>query len=329
MAASTKIRFYDEEKLKQVNPKTLKLWDRYKIDMELRELSPKTQDSYYSDLTQWWIYNLDNLDNRCVDELDENDLTEFFYFCKKNGNNSRRMRRRMASISAFYKFLRKKKLIIDNPMEYIDRPTKDTDVVVQTFLTKEQVEDMRVKLAEQIELANTPFSKHYWLTIRVYAFFSLSTMARVNAVSSVMWDKIDFDNRIVADIVEKEGYIVDLYFSDEVRGYLQELRQYRVDNKIEDNGFVFISWREKTNATNMTNSALNLWCKKIGSLIGVPTLHPHDFRHSGATLLKNSGMDLEDISKLLNHKGTDVTHKYYIKQDKKLIQSAKDRFEEF
>ena len=61
----------------------------------------------------------------------------------------------------------------------------------------------------------------------------------------------------------------------------------------------------------------------------MPTLHPHDFRHSGATLLKNSGMDLEDVSKLLNHKGTDVTSKYYIKEDKKLIQSAKDRFEAF
>jgi integrase len=50
-------------------------------------------------------------------------------------------------------------------------------------------------------------------------------------------------------------------------------------------------------------------------MIGIHTLHPHDFRHSGATLLKNMGMDLEDISKLLNHKGLDVTQKHYIKVD--------------
>lgn len=57
------------------------------------------------------------------------------------------------------------------------------------------------------------------------------------------------------------------------------------------------------------------------------TLHPHDFRHSGATLLKNAGMSLEDVSSLLNHAGTDVTNKYYIKKDTTKIQSAKDRFE--
>lgn len=69
------------------------------------------------------------------------------------------------------------------------------------------------------------------------------------------------------------------------------------------------------------------WCKKIGEMIDEPTLHPHDFRHSGATLLKNAGMSLEDVSSLLNHAGTDVTNKYYIKKDTTKIQSAKDRFE--
>ena len=34
--------------------------------------------------------------------ITEDDLTEFFYYCKTEGNNSRRMKRRMPSISAFY-----------------------------------------------------------------------------------------------------------------------------------------------------------------------------------------------------------------------------------
>jgi integrase/recombinase XerC len=62
-------------------------------------------------------------------------------------------------------------------------------------------------------------------------------------------------------------------------------------------------------------------------LIGIPELHPHDFRHTGATLLKNRGMALEDISTLLNHKSADVTNKFYIKADKKAISQNKDKFE--
>ena len=62
-------------------------------------------------------------------------------------------------------------------------------------------------------------------------------------------------------------------------------------------------------------------------MIGEPTLHPHDFRHSGATLLKNAGMSLEDVSSLLNHMGTDVTKKFYIKEDKSKLSAEKDKFE--
>lgn len=189
---SPKLHFYDEQKIQSINPTTLKLWNKYKIDMELRELSPKTQASYYNDLLHWWIYVYDNQGNQSVTDLDEDDLTEFFYFCKKGGNNSRRMKRRMASISSFYKFLRKKKLIQENPMEFIDRPTKDTDVIVQTFLTKEQVELMRERLTAKIEEAVSPHQKHAWMTIRAYAFFSLSTMGRVTAVSNTTWGQIDF-----------------------------------------------------------------------------------------------------------------------------------------
>lgn len=61
-------------------------------------------------------------------------------------------------------------------------------------------------------------------------------------------------------------------------------------------------------------------------MIGVPTLHPHDFRHSGATLLKNAGMSLEDVSVLLNHESTDTTKKFYIKQDIRRISSVKNRY---
>ena len=312
---SKRIVLHNEEKLKQINPETQKLMQKYKIDMSLRDLSPKSIYSYEKDLNQWFIYILDYQFNQCVTELSDDDITEFLYFCKQEGNNVERMKRRMAAISAFYKFLRKKKLIKENPTEFMDRPKKGMPVTVQTYLTPEQVDLMRTKLTEYGDLQ-----------LKTYAMFSLSTMARVNAIANLKWEQIDFEARECRDVLEKEGYIVELSFSNEVKELLLALKKEREDKGINDYGWVFYS-RYNNETKPISNGTLLEWCKKIGNMIGVPTLHCHDFRHSGATLLKNMGMSLEDISELLHHSGTDVTSKFYIKKDTSKIKALKDKFE--
>lgn len=298
-----------------INAETVKLFKKYKMDMEIRELSPKTIYNYETDLYQWFTYVYENQGNQSVIELDEEDITEFIYFCKQEGNNSRRIKRRMSSISAFYKYLRKKKLISENPMEFIDRPKKDVDVVVQTFLTEEQVALMKEKLQEYVDNGGM-------LELQVYALFSLSTMARVNAVANIRWEQIDFENRVCSDVLEKEGKIVNLYFNKEVSKLLQNLKKKREKEEINDGGYVFYS----SNGGSISTTTLSDWAKKVGNMIDVPTLHPHDFRHSGSQLLKLQGMPIEMISELLNHSGLDVTKKFYLRQDKKKLQEAKDKF---
>ena len=312
---SKRIQFHDADKISRINPENLKLLQKYNIDMSLRDLSPKTIYAYHNDLEHWLIYILDNQFNQKVTELTDDDITEFLYYCKQQGNNVERMKRRMASISAFYKFLRKKRLILENPMEFMDRPKKGLPITVQTFLTKEQVELMEQKLTDNGNLQ-----------LITYALFSLSTMARVNAIANIRWDQIDFDERIVKDVLEKEGKIVDLFFSEKVKRLLLALKIDRSNRHINDFGWVFFSGRN-TAEQPISVGTLNEWCKTIGKMIGVETLHPHDFRHSGATLLKNAGMQLEDVSALLNHAGTDVTKKFYIKEDRSRISKLKDQFD--
>lgn len=323
---SKKIKLKDAEKLSKVNSETLKLWQKYKIDMSIRELSEKTIAGYQNDLESWWIFIFDNQGNKSVTELTEDDITEFIYFCKTQGNNSRRIKRRMSSISAFYKFLAKKRLIAENPTLYIDRPKKDTDVLTQTFLSQEQVDNMKSVLADNVEKAVGIVNKHRAMQWRVYALFSLSTMARINAVHNTRWEQIDYENRTVNNVIEKEGYVVTLYFSKEVSELLQNLKKFREENGIDDNGYVFVSMVNGKYDICSTGT-LTDWCHNIGVMIGVPALHAHDFRHSGATLLKNKGMALEDVSTLLNHSGTDVTRKFYIRADAKKITENKDKFE--
>ena len=318
---SKRVILFDSSKLDKINEQTKSFLKKYKMDMELRELSDNSIYQYMADLNQWLIYVYDNQGNQSVADLEEDDLTEFFYYCKTEGNNSRRMKRRMSSISAFYKFLRKKKLIQESPMEFIDRPKKDTDIMVQTFLSQEQVDLMRQKLSEYASS-----NKYRAKELQLYALFSLSTMARVNAVANIRWDQIDLDERICTDVLEKEGKLVTLYFSKEVRQLLINLKEERTQNNIDDGGYVFYRVSNNT-PTAITTTALTDWAHKIGEMIGVPTLHPHDFRHSGSQLLKLSGCPIEQISELLNHSGLDVTKKFYLRADRKKIQAEKDKYE--
>lgn len=280
--------------------------------MSIRDLSKNTILQYNSDLMQWFIYMYNNQFNLSVLEAKDEDLEEYYYWRKQQGNNVNRQKRVMASISAFYKFLRKKKLIVESPVEFIERPKAGQPITVQTYLTKEQVQLMREKLQE-----------HGDIQLQAYAFVSLTTMARVNAVANLRWEQIDWDERIFSDVLEKEGKIVELSFSEETKEYLKNLVQYRKDNEINDYGWVFIS-PYVTEDKPINNGTLNDWCKVIGEMIGEPTLHCHDFRHSYATLLKNEGVNLEDVSVMLNHSGTDVTKKFYIKTDTSKVRKIKD-----
>jgi len=289
--------------VEKINPENLKILKKYKMDMEIRELSKTTIYNYERDLIHWMSYLCENQFNSSVKDVDEDDIEEFIYYCKSEGNNTERIKRRMSSISALYKFLRRKKEVKENPMEFVARPKKGLPVVVQTYLTPKQVGDIREWLEEKDDIL-----------LKTYVELSLSTMARVTAISNITWEQVDYDMMVIADVLEKEGKIVDLYFDERTRDLLVELKEFR-DRCGADTPYVFATKRMGQWDRAVTTTLAN-WCRTVGNAIGVETLHPHDWRHSSATLKKNAGMDLETVSTLLNHEGTDVTRKFYLKEDK-------------
>ena len=311
---SKRVLLYDAEKAKDINPETLKLFQKYQVDMSIRDLSPNSIKQYNADLMQWFIYMHDNQFNLSVKDASDDDIEEYFFWRKQQGNNVNRQRRIMSSISAFYKFLRKKKFITESPVEFLERPKQGQPVIKQTFLTIEQVDELRKKLTEYGDIQ-----------LQTYIFFGLSTMARVNAMAHLRWEQIDLEDRICTDVLEKEGKIVDLYFSEEVKNLLIKLQKYRKENNINDYGWVFVT-KNTTEKECISNGTLNDWCKKAGEMISVPTLHNHDLRHSGSNILKTMGMELQDIAELLHHESTETTVKHYLQVDKKKIKDNKDKF---
>lgn len=301
----------DSEMEEKINPENLKLWRKYEQDMTMRELSPKSIYQYKRDIMQWLSYLVEFQFNPVITDVTDDDIEEFIFWCKQNGNNVERIKRRLSSISAFYIYLRRKKLCQENPCEFIVRPKRGLPVVVQTFLTEQQYEQMKQALKDNGDLQ-----------LETYARLSIDTMARVNAVSSLRWEQIDFEHRTIEDVLEKERKIVTLYFSEETKELLLKLKAQRETDGI-DNPYIFLA----SSGTQASVQTLTEWCRKVGKLIGIDTLHPHDFRHSGSQLMNLKGAPIELISELLSHSSLTVTKEHYLKIDKAKMMRQKDLYQ--
>lgn len=324
------IRYVTDEKLNKVSQKNKSLVDKY-FNFKNMNLSESSKKSYMSDFNQWLVFINDRYEKGAIDkeyilDIIEDDIDEmvdliedYIAFCTSVlQNNERRIQRRMSSISSFFLFLRKKRKIKENPIDFLDRPSVsagEKTQIKQTFLSKEQVEEIR----KELKLLGN-------LQLEMYFEISISTMARVNAVSNIKIDQIDFEGKKINDILEKEGKKVTLLPSDRALKLVKKWMKYRKDNGI-NNEYLFVTkyggdWKKVTKGTMQSH-----WVKKIGGLIGIPELHAHDLRHSGSNLLFHSGMTLEDVSLLLSHSGTDVTRQHYLKVDLNSVQDKKSSFE--
>lgn len=321
------IKYATSEKLEKVNEKNIRLIDKY-FNYKNMNLSESSRASYQSDFNQLLVYIMENYNNQYILDIIEDDpnemidiLEDFLAFCVTFlENKERRMQRRMASISSFFIYLRRRyrDKVKENPLDYLDRPKVgkgEKPQITQTFLTNDQVRKIRNKLKRINNLQLTLFFE-----------FGLSTMARANAISNVKVEQIDFKTNRVLEVLEKEGYLVTLFPSDTCMKLIKEWLEYRKKEGIESE-YLFISKYRGEWGKVAKGTLQNSWIKKIGEIINVPNLHCHDLRHSGSNLLHKKGASLETISKLLNHKGVQVTQDHYILDDFDMIQDEKKKFE--
>lgn len=319
------IRYVTDEKYKKVNKDNIKLVDKY-FNFKNMNLSEASKKGYQSDFNQWLVYISENHDNKYILDIINEDvddmvdlLEDYVAFCTTVfGNNERRIQRRISSISSFFLYLRKKRKIKENPTDFLDRPSVGNGEklqVKQTFLSKEQVEIIREGLQKDNDVQ-----------LELFFEFGLSTMARVNAISNVKLEQIDFERNRVEDVLEKEGYKVTLFPSNRAMELIQKWLQYRKDENIENEYLFLTKYNSQWNRAK-SGAFQSSWIKKIGKYIDVDELHCHDLRHSGSNLLYHSGMSLEDVSKLLNHKGTQVTQDHYLQVNYDRIQDKKSEFE--
>jgi integrase/recombinase XerC len=313
------IYYATQELVEQINPKNKEIWRKYLNGK--RTLAESSKNSYTSDINQFFVFILKNYDNQFIFDIDTDEMADviedFLAMCQSAfENKDRRMQRRLSSISSLYLYYKKKRKIKENVVDLLERPKIQKGVyeIKRIFLTKEQVEQIREGLKQ---INNTQLTLVFEL--------GLFTMARVNAISSIRLDQIDFENRVIRDVIEKEGYSITYNLNDRCIELIKQWLDERKERGIECD-YLFITnyngWRQAS-----VGQFKSTWIKQIGAIINEPELSMHDLRHSGSDLRYKAGMSLEAVSKALSHRSTSVTKDFYLQEDTEALKQEMLKFD--
>lgn len=150
---------------------------------------------------------------------------------------------------------------------------------------------------------------------------------RCGEARGLMWECVDFDNRSItinkqaheAPIGSGEKYVITepktktsnrkIPIVDKIYDDLLQLKQQAIDgNYYSPKGFVFGT----DNGTKpYIPQAVRTRSKKIAEVSGVKYIRLHDFRHSCASLLINSGANVTMVAKYLGHSEIEETLNTY------------------
>lgn len=310
-----------KEILERVNPKNVEMAQGYLKYVNISNFEKSTVSTKIQMLLHFLDFIHTNLNDKLVTDVTVQEMEDYLLYLSKCGLQPNSITTKMGAISVFYKYLINQGLTQFNPIYYIQKPHKLKTEDNKHYLSKEQIETLKEKLEENGDL-----------TLQVYAFFSLSTAARVTAVSSIRWEQIDFEKRMVYKVKEKFSNYCTLIFSDYVKDLLLKLRAEREHNKINDGGYVFYSpvrfYKDSSvEVRHLESATLCKWAHKIGAMVGVPDLTPHDFRRTACNLLLQEGGDIGITSLILHHKSIATTlHNYCNLDDNSFMLQYKDKF---
>ncbi|MHA1914788.1 MAG: site-specific tyrosine recombinase/integron integrase [Promethearchaeota archaeon] len=231
---------------------------------------------------------------------------------KDLGYTKKGIGRKIASMRSYFKFLTLNEFIDKNPMSTIKSPKIKLEESLPKFLNISDINVIFKHLRDRT-LFNSRKSQRYYLIVRLL----YSTMARVSELCNIKIRDIDFDR----------GYL-------RLRGKGNKERIVPVDQKTLDLFKEYLSNRitydsEEYLLVNTRNQKLSprvvqTDIKSIKEKCGFPDskiVTPHVFRHTGATHLRRSGMDISELQDILGHSSPNTTRIYAKNDITKLKQS--------
>ena len=275
-----------------------------------KELNFNTLKAYRIDLKQYLAYVEKDLFSR--PKIEEY-ITELHKKYKQ-----KTVKRKIASIKAFYKYLEEEEQLEGcNPFAKIRVKFKEAESLPR-IIPRNDIEKLLNYMYEIMGDSGHKTVIYRDLSI-VEMFFA--TGARVYEISNLKIQNIDFTSGIIKICGKgsKERYVQ--IGSQEV---LQLMREYYKMNQkeIDKCGFFFVNrWGKR-----FSEQSIRCMLQKYSCQAGI-SIHitPHMFRHSVATYLLEEGVDIIYIQKILGHSSIKTTQIYLHIASKKQMEILKER----
>jgi len=231
---------------------------------------------------------------------------------KDMGYTKKGIGRKIASLRSYFKFLTLNEFISKNPMSTIKSPKIRIEEALPKFLDLKDITLIFNKLKDR-SIFNSRKSERYYLITRLL----YSTMARVSELCNIRIKDVDFENGYVR--LRGKGNKERIVPID--GGTLDALKEYlanRISYSPED--YLIVNTRGKKLIPRVVQQDI----KTIKEKCGFPDskiITPHVFRHTGATHLRQMGMDISELQDILGHSSPSTTRIYAKNDITKLKQS--------
>ena len=261
-----------------------------------KELDAKTVKAYRIDLTQFFSYVQSTEPEK---ETIEQYITELHKKYKQ-----KTIKRKIASIKAFYSYLEEEELVEQNPFRKIKVKFKET-IILPRIIPREEIEQLLNYIYASLSSLSGIQYKHSLRDAAVIEVF-FATGARVYEISNIRVENINLNSCLIRIMGKgrKERYI---QISN--TAVLDILRKYYEENEpeIKKSGYFFINNRGK----RYTEQSIRLMLKKYTLKAGIQRkITPHMFRHSFATYLIEEGVDVSCVQQILGHSSIKTTQIY-------------------
>ncbi|MBE5948387.1 MAG: recombinase XerC [Lachnospiraceae bacterium] len=264
-----------------------------------KRLDIKTIKAYRIDLKQYSDYS------PAFPQCFLRDTVDTFITSLHKQYEPKTIKRKIASLKAFFNYLEYKEIIIQNPFTKLDICFREAKLLPKT-IPFHSIQRLLSTLYRQKEKAVSEYQLH--CSIRDIAVVELlfATGMRISELCSLKPYDIDFDSKTI--LIYGKGAkerILQIGNTEVLNALLLYHKTFKEDINIC--GYFFVNRLHHKLSDQSVRFMINHYTK----LAGIEQhITPHMFRHSFATLLLEQDVDVRYIQRMLGHSSISTTEIY-------------------
>lgn len=265
-----------------------------------KKLDNKTIKAYRIDLKQFATF----LNNTNVHSLSVADIENFIGYLHRNFK-PKTVKRKLASLKAFFHYLEYKSIIKISPFNKIKTKFREP-LPLPKIIPLHTIENLLSTMYKEYSLAHTAYRKKRGLLDIAVSETLFSTGMRISELCNLKISDVElYDATIRIYGKGAKERIIQIGNEDVLLILEKYVTEY--SSEISKCGYFFVN----TNATQLSDQSIRRMIKKYCSLASI-NLHitPHMFRHTFATSLLDADVDIRYIQEMLGHSSITVTEIY-------------------